>query len=318
MLDVSYNRLTTLSKCDLGVDFHQPDLKGNVEPYALFIEGNLFNCDCSISWIIDLAIRVEECRKETPSSRCAVLPKNPLTRQMQRNMTEFRCKTPAGLEGVELRKSNLTKCPQNRMISHCTIGHTCPVTSHNPTPSNAIASSFRPTGSSSSELSNAMSDEPEQTGNELDQVALNVTIAIFTEMYPQTEWYSLHSLSMTEASQIQDKSSPPTSIEVSGWVLTTLIVGGIVVLSGLVLAVYCGVAKIQAGRNASHGHVTNMATSYVVNSHRVTISSQNIQADGMHADSIDEADEYDPYAKSYVFDVPQYHIPNLGPKSPSQ
>ncbi|XP_019636961.1 PREDICTED: uncharacterized protein LOC109479434 [Branchiostoma belcheri] len=167
MVNISYNRLMTLSECDLGWDMslQVQNHLGHFVQYNLSIEGNPLYCSCSISWAIKLAKIVNKCRKKMCDCCKQFFDnENPIKPQMWKDLENFRCETPPRLAGLELWKLGISHCPQIR-YSPCPIEHTCPGVK-----TEAYTSTFLPpTTTSSSELSTETSEKQKQTQTELNQ-----------------------------------------------------------------------------------------------------------------------------------------------------
>eukprot|EP00058_Branchiostoma_floridae_P021619 XP_002607109.1 hypothetical protein BRAFLDRAFT_68097 [Branchiostoma floridae] len=117
-------------------------------------------------------------------------------------------------------------------------------------------------------------------------------------------------LRVTEMPKTHDEPFPQTHDAMeSGWVMTIVVVGMIAVICGVVFAVYWVMFRKRHVKNASPGHVSNMAAGRALNiTQQAQLGDQNSDS-GLYETIPDASDGDSAYATSpYVFDLPQYHL----------
>eukprot|EP00058_Branchiostoma_floridae_P004423 XP_002589911.1 hypothetical protein BRAFLDRAFT_81961 [Branchiostoma floridae] len=152
---------------------------------------------------------------------------------------------------------------------------------------------------------------------QVDAYSVNIILAV-------TAGFVAFSL-LAETPDKQETSSPQTVAMATDWVVTGSVLGTISVLcgAGLVLAVYCKMARKQPDNIVPLRQVNNMVAGQIVDniSNQQAGISQNTQADDQegcgngHEKDLDShtyetiPDKIEPYARSpYVFDVQQCHL----------
>ncbi|XP_019632977.1 PREDICTED: slit homolog 1 protein-like [Branchiostoma belcheri] len=326
-VDISHNNIRTLSLCDLGID-----VKNNTFPsFEITLGGNPFHCDCDIAWLIDLTKTTKRCQEEVSIFCLDFLEKETLSSGMYNQQSLFRCQTPSSAMGIELYKLDISKCifwktiARNDSLKHlqkpCSLDKHCSANSDNPTTIESITLPATTTTVGSKILQTVENTELQQ--NELHNISQeigdisNYTKASFMATWTDTISFSqlgnstpvstqkseAYSISVTKMAET--KPSRKATEETTGWLLTTIVVVVVVAFCGALFGVYRAIMKKQASENA---HINNMAAGIALRSIR---KGDNCQIDKVD----DEENVYDtipdsaePYAKSYTFDVPQYHI----------
>ncbi|KAI8507222.1 hypothetical protein Bbelb_146020 [Branchiostoma belcheri] len=305
---------------------------GGSVPYAGLIAGNPFHCDCDIAWLIDMAKVAEQCRLEITVrgiDACrSEIGKNALVREFRREPSLFRCKTPPDLVDVELFRLDISPCRDfwNLMFQNETHGPPCPADDSCPRDghSNGITSSSLPPTTNSSRIEESKRNQtkmyqnfPNATNTSMLDVK-NATLAAartFGQIKVSKETSnpldkSDQSVPVTERPPKTDKSFKEPDTQFSGWMLTTIVVVLIVATCCVVLVVYCIMVKFHAGKLAVQPN-TNMHAPVNDQNSCPSVVPKPDSDDNVYEYISDDDEEEEPYAKSYVFDVPQYEMTKI-------